>query len=98
MQWMQTFGEHQSASGPLALQSRILGRLLKMPPLTQLRGRLIAFGGLRSERVRPLTQADEAWQFMPTVAAFGFPWPVPVRLSQLANEPPVSRARAERDA
>jgi 2-polyprenyl-6-methoxyphenol hydroxylase-like FAD-dependent oxidoreductase len=98
MQWMQTFGEHQSASGPLTLQSQILGRLLKMPPLRQLRGRLIAFGGLRSERVRPLAQTHAAWQFVPPTDLFGYPWPVPVRLPQLANEPPVSRARAERDS
>jgi 2-polyprenyl-6-methoxyphenol hydroxylase-like FAD-dependent oxidoreductase len=98
MQWMQTFGEHQSVSGPLTLQSRIVRRLVEMPPMNQLRRRLIEVGGLRTEHVRPLTEPDEVWQLMPPMAALGFPWPLPVRLSQLANEHQASRARAERDS
>ncbi len=51
MQWMQTFGEHQSAEQPPSGRKRLEGRLLELPPMTYLRSRLIAFGGWAPERL-----------------------------------------------
>jgi hypothetical protein len=51
MQWMQTFGEQESAARSRSLRRRLEGWFLGLPPMLQVRARLIAFGGWNPERI-----------------------------------------------
>jgi 2-polyprenyl-6-methoxyphenol hydroxylase-like FAD-dependent oxidoreductase len=53
MQFLQSYGEQNAVAGPLAYgwRERAVGALLDMRPLSDIRLRLVIFGGFRAERV-----------------------------------------------
>jgi 2-polyprenyl-6-methoxyphenol hydroxylase-like FAD-dependent oxidoreductase len=53
MQWMQVYGEQESAARSRSLRRRLEAWFLGLPPMLGVRARLIAFGGWSPERVAP---------------------------------------------
>jgi 2-polyprenyl-6-methoxyphenol hydroxylase-like FAD-dependent oxidoreductase len=51
MQLLQSNGEHMALSGPAPLDARLAAWLMQLKPFRPLHARLVAFGGLRPERV-----------------------------------------------
>ncbi len=96
MQWMQTFGEHQSAEAPPTLRKRLEGYVLGLPPMAHLRARLIAFGGWAPERAAASRDAGAGRAAMVApIDPYGFPWPLPALQARPASARPASPGRVE---
>jgi 2-polyprenyl-6-methoxyphenol hydroxylase-like FAD-dependent oxidoreductase len=97
MQWMQTFGEHESAAARRTGRRQLEGWLLNLPPMQHLRARLIAFGAWTPERIAQEPPAlEDWWPLVVPMTPFGYPWPLPALLARRASEHPASRVPVER--
>jgi 2-polyprenyl-6-methoxyphenol hydroxylase-like FAD-dependent oxidoreductase len=86
MQWLQTLGELEALPGPAPFKARIAQRLLDLPPLRDIKTRLIAFGGLRPEHLRPPSRPSSFWDGPHMLPPLAYPWLPPVVPPELVKD------------
>jgi 2-polyprenyl-6-methoxyphenol hydroxylase-like FAD-dependent oxidoreductase len=70
MQWMQNYGEQQSVDEHIGVRQRTTNWFLNSAPMNRLRMLLIAFGGLRPERVAATSPSSKVWSWVPIMPSW----------------------------
>jgi len=86
MQWLQTLGELEALTGPTAIKARIAQRLVDLPLLRDVKTRLMAFGGLRPERLEPNSHSNSFWRDLYMLPPLAYPWLPAVVPPELVGE------------